>query len=100
MFNVGTSSDTIHETGIGTGWDDRKNAFEIYIDGKVVAPELTTTLINDSNTPGRVLITKEAAVLSIPETPEETAIPRMIQITQAGYDNITPDPNTLYIIVG
>jgi hypothetical protein len=59
IYNVGTATDTIHETGIGTNGIDRKNAFEIYTDGKVVAPELTTTLINDTNTPDRVLVTRE-----------------------------------------
>ena len=60
-YNTGTAIDTIHETGIGTSDADRRNAFEIYTDGKVVAPELTTTLIDDANTPTRVLITKEYA---------------------------------------
>ena len=58
-FNIGTATDTIHETGIGTSDTDRKNAFEIYTDGKIVAPELTTALIDDRNTPARVLVTKE-----------------------------------------
>jgi len=57
-YNVGTATDTIHETGIGAD-GDKKNAFEIYIDGKVVAPELTTTLIDDTNTSNKVLVTKE-----------------------------------------
>jgi len=55
MYNVGTATDTIHETGIGTSDSDRKNAFEIYIDGRLVAPELSTTLINTN----RSLVTKE-----------------------------------------
>ncbi len=57
-YNVGTSTDTIHEIGIGylsSGSPIRKNAFEIYTDGRVVTPELTNALIN---TP-RSLITKE-----------------------------------------
>jgi len=41
MNNVGKSSETIHETGIGTSDDDRRNAFEIYKDGSLTAPELT-----------------------------------------------------------
>jgi hypothetical protein len=44
-------------------WDESAstftNAFEIYTDGKVTAPELTTTLIDDSNTTNKVLVTKE-----------------------------------------
>jgi len=54
-FNVGTATDTIHETGIGANDSNRKNAFEIYTDGRLVAPELTTTLINAN----RSLVTKE-----------------------------------------
>jgi len=54
-YNVGTSTDTIHETGIGTDDYNRKNAFEIYTDGRLVAPELTPALINTL----RSLITKE-----------------------------------------
>jgi len=58
-YNVGAATDTIHETGIGVDTNNRKNAFEIYTDGKIVAPELTTTLIDDSNTSARVLVTRE-----------------------------------------
>ncbi len=54
-WNVGTSTETIHETGIGTAWNDKKNAFEIYTNGRIRAPELTTTLIDHS----RSLVTKE-----------------------------------------
>jgi len=54
-FNVGTELDTIHETGIGTNDYDRRNAFEIYNDGRIIAPELDTSLINSSKS----LITKE-----------------------------------------
>jgi hypothetical protein len=36
-----------------------KNIFEVYTDGKVTAPELTTTLIDNTNTTGKVLVTKE-----------------------------------------
>jgi hypothetical protein len=63
-YNIGTDTDTIYEIGVGyagSGGPERRNAFEIYTDGKVVAPELTSALINDSNTPTRVLITKEYA---------------------------------------
>jgi len=57
-YNVGTASDTILEVGIGlnnSGSILRKNALEIYNDGRIVAPELTTTLI----TSARSLVTKE-----------------------------------------
>jgi hypothetical protein len=54
-FNIGTATDTIHETGIGTNNSNRLNAFEIYTDGRLTAPELTTALINTS----RSLVTKE-----------------------------------------
>ena len=42
-YNIGTSADTIHETGIGTANNNRANAFEIHIDGKIVMPNLPTT---------------------------------------------------------
>jgi hypothetical protein len=51
-YNVGTSNDTIHETGIGTDTGDayRKNAFEIYTDGTLTAPEATPALVNSRGT--------------------------------------------------
>ena len=55
VYNTGTATDTIHETGIGTSDTNRKNAFEIYTDGRLVAPELTQALINSP----RSLTTKE-----------------------------------------
>jgi len=56
-YNVGTATDTIHETGIGIRASDRKNAFEIYTDGRLVAPELTATLIDAAG--DKSLIIKE-----------------------------------------
>lgn len=53
-YNIPTL-DTIHETGIGTDDTNRANAFEIYTDGRVHAPELTQALITDT----RSLVTKE-----------------------------------------
>ena len=60
-FNIGTSTDTIHETGIGTGSKSKKNAFEIYTDGRVHTPELTQALILDP----RSVTTKEYVDSSI-----------------------------------
>jgi len=54
-FNIGTATDTICEIGIGVDDHNTANAFEIYTDGRIVAPELTTTLINTN----RSLVTKE-----------------------------------------
>jgi hypothetical protein len=54
-YNVGSSTETIHETGIGTSSGNRKNAFEIYKDGRVIAPELDVALISSNKS----LITKE-----------------------------------------
>jgi len=54
-FNVGTSIYTIHEIGIGTSNTSRKNAFEIYTNGRMRAPELTVALHDDP----RSLVTKE-----------------------------------------
>jgi len=44
-YNVGTDKNTIHETGIGIDGDNRKNAFEIYLDGTLTAPEATPDLV-------------------------------------------------------
>ena len=57
MYNIANDVNTIHEIGIGSGDNDRKNAFEVYIDGKLRAPELTTALIDHP----RSLVTKEYA---------------------------------------
>jgi len=57
VYNVGTANDTIHETGIGVDDANRKNAFEIYTDGRVVAPELTTAIIGSSS--NKTLVTRE-----------------------------------------
>ncbi len=54
-YNVGAAIDTIHETGIGTSDVLRQNAFEIYTDGRVVAPSLTIPLINSPKS----LVTQE-----------------------------------------
>ena len=54
-YNIGESSDTIYEIGIGLDSDNRKNALELYIDGKIIAPELSNDLITNP----RSIITKE-----------------------------------------
>lgn len=54
--NIGTSPDTIHETGIGSLFVP-KNAFEIYTDGTLTAPECTNALIDSRGL--KTLITKE-----------------------------------------
>jgi len=56
QFNIGTSTTTIHETGIGSGDGARANAFEIYTDGTITAPSATNLLIN--NRGGDALTTK------------------------------------------
>jgi len=56
-WNVGTATDTIHETGIGTNSGNRLNAFEIYTDGTLTAPEATISLINSRG--NSALTTKE-----------------------------------------
>ena len=43
-YNIGDARDTIHETGIGFSTSIRKNAFEIYTDGTLTAPESTPAL--------------------------------------------------------
>ena len=54
-YNIGTSSETIHETGNGFNDSTRSNAFEIYLNGRIHAPSLTTNLITDP----KCLVTKE-----------------------------------------
>jgi hypothetical protein len=54
ILNVGTAPDTIVEVGIGgtgEGGGGRKNAFEVYTNGQIRAPEATSDLvdINDQN---------------------------------------------------
>jgi len=55
-YNLGTSTTTIHETGIGTGVN-RKNAFEVHTDGKVWADHLEVAgHISITNTGNSVFI--------------------------------------------
>ncbi len=56
-YNIGTATDTIHETGIGSDDTNRANAFEIYTDGTITAPESTVSLINSRG--DKALATKE-----------------------------------------
>lgn len=74
-YNVGTAYDTIHETGIGASDIARANAFEIYLNGRLRAPELTIADIDrdtENSVAGysaRTLITKEyldGAITAIP----------------------------------
>jgi len=55
-YNIGTSTDTIHETGIGPNEMDKKNAFEIYMDGSILAPEFSNAEIDSRG--ATALITK------------------------------------------
>jgi hypothetical protein len=60
QYNEGTKINTVVEVGIGvetSGGPDRKNALEIFRDGRVDVPELSITMIEGGN--GRSLITKE-----------------------------------------
>ncbi len=56
-YNIGTALDTIHETGVGSDDANRANAFEIYTDGTLTAPESTPALIDARG--GKALVTKE-----------------------------------------
>jgi len=56
-FNIGSSVDTIYEIGIGDDEANRSNAFEVYKDGKIIAPQLTSNLIDDGD--NKTLVTKE-----------------------------------------
>jgi len=55
LWNEAISLDTILEVGIGTSELDKKNAFEVYSTGKIIAPGLLNSLID---TP-KSLITKD-----------------------------------------
>jgi len=103
-YNIGTATDTIHETGIGTDVLNKKNAFEIYTDGRIHAPELTIAL---HDTPSS-LTTKEYvdAETSLSIQSDVTGIPGATQIindiflSQADYDALgTYDNNTRYSII-
>lgn len=75
-YNVGTDANTIHETGIGTGSGDKKNAFEIFLDGTLNAPQSTIALIDARG--DNALTTKEYV--------EGTAI-REASITSNGFED-------------
>ena len=94
-YNTGTATDTIHETGIGSA-ALRKNAFEIYTDGRLVAPELTQALIN---TP-KSLVTKEYSdsqnnVAVDPGDSVATDVPTLVQ----DYNMLLANLRTAGIIV-
>ena len=55
-YNLGTSPNTIHETGIGLDESHRKNAFEIYMDGILKAPE---TVASELFSEMKALVTSE-----------------------------------------
>jgi len=57
-YNIGYNSNIIHEIGIGSSDSSRRNAFEVYKDGLIVAPELTENII-DSSSEDRTLVTRE-----------------------------------------
>jgi len=74
------------------------NALEVYDDGQVRAPSMEEYLVESDP---KNLTTYETAVTSIPvNNTGEERIPRMVKMTQADYDAIVPDDNTLYVIVG
>jgi hypothetical protein len=56
-YNVGTSVETIHETGIGVDNDTRMNAFEIYTNGTATLPEAEISEISSRG--DKSIITKE-----------------------------------------
>jgi len=55
-YNIGTSDDTIFEIGVGVD-GARANAFEVYNDGSLIAPEFSITEIDTLK--GRALVTVE-----------------------------------------
>lgn len=87
-YNVGTAKDTIHEIGIGASVTDRKNAFEIYTDGRLKAPELTTVLISDP----RSLVTKEYVDVTIGDV-GGGELTKVVENGKTGYRLKDADPN-------
>ena len=85
-YNIGTSTETIHETGIGTNDTNRKNAFEIYLDGTLTAPELTTSLIISGG--DKVLTTKEYV-----DGLSSTGLEKITEGGNSGWRLIGKDPN-------
>ena len=88
-FNSATSPDTIHETGIGDSPSNRKNAFEIYTNGRIYAPELTVSLIDNDKS----LVTKEYVVDTRPADP--TGLEALNQGNGIGWRLIGRNSNVL-----
>ena len=90
-YNIGTSPDTIHETGIGTSTKNKKNAFEIYLDGTLTAPEATINLINSRG--NRTLVTKEYVDSSIAASNSNTGSNSLsdLQDVDSATTNAVPD---------
>jgi len=99
-YNIGTSPNTIHETGIGylsSGNITRRNGFEVYTDGRVLAPESTPY---QQHQEPKSLVTRDHAVTSREDVNlGAIRIPDMVAMTQNDFDLITPDDDTLYIII-
>ncbi len=87
-YNVGTSPTTIHETGIGANDGDRKNAFEIHTDGKLLAPGLTIDKIIDDKS----LVTKEYSDISTTTGLEQVTEGGNVGLVKVG-DNRTTKGN-------
>ncbi len=94
------SAGSIFDIGIGI-FDEHKNAFEVYTDGRVHAPSLELASIIDN----KCLVTKEytdanSGVQS--DTSSDAGsdqILNMVSLSQAEYDALTPVLTTLYVIV-
>jgi len=84
-WNIGTYTNTMHETGVGF-YDNtadravRKNAFEIFEDGTIVAPELTLDKINQTTALPNVIKEK---ILVTKEYVDANAGPKVTDITWA-----------------
>jgi len=91
MYNVGTDSDTIHETGIGTSSSNKLNAFEIYKDGSLVSPENTIALINSKG--NRAIVTKEYVDSSIISSNLWTKTGTRLEPSDVLVDNIVIEKN-------
>ena len=101
QFNVASSDYTIHETGIGADAGNKANAYEIWLNGVLTAPSLTTALINDPTSSGdfdgdatKVLVTKEWVQERVNTTAQWTKRPNLQQGTYLDMAKITGSDTT------
>jgi len=89
QYNVGTSTNTIFEVGVGTDDAHRLNVLEIYRDGTITAPE---SLISNIDIMGdKSLTTKEYVVSLISTIGGATGLERITEGASSGWRLIGQD---------